>query len=61
MYTNADDTYVNKNRSIAMIYTEYFELIQRKYDTGKIDYERYCFLMDKLTQWYYVASEREDG
>lgn len=43
------------------MYMEYHELIKRKYDAGKIEYERYCFLMDKLTQWYYVACEREGG
>lgn len=42
------------------VYTMYFELIQRKYDAGKIDHDRYCFLIDKIAQWHIVACERED-
>ena len=28
--------------------------------TGKITYERFVFLNDKLTQWYYESIEMED-
>lgn len=40
-------------------YVEYKLLIEDKFERGVIDYERYCFLIDKLTQWYYVYSEME--
>lgn len=39
---------------------EYFEVIERKFLSGKITYERYIFLNDKLTQWYYESIEMED-
>ena len=39
---------------------QYFELIHLKYERGEIDYGRYAFLIDKLTQWEFVYNERED-
>lgn len=38
----------------------YFDLIKRRYDRGMITYDKYVFLVDKLTQWYHLYSELED-
>lgn len=40
-------------------FIDYSNLIEDKFERGDIDYERYCFLIDKLTQWYHVYSEME--
>lgn len=38
----------------------YFELIERKFEEGSINYDKYTFYTDKLTQWYYVSNKENN-